>query len=48
MDDALKLYVGASTDESENGYAAKVMAERQRLYQVLYRYQGRHQQLAQL
>jgi len=48
MDDALKLYVGASTDKSENGYAAKVMAERQRLYQVLYRYQAHRQQLAQL
>jgi soluble lytic murein transglycosylase-like protein len=33
--DALQLYVGATSDESENAYSTKVMAERDRLNQVL-------------
>jgi Transglycosylase SLT domain len=33
--DALQLYVGASTDENENGYTAKIISERERLNQVL-------------
>jgi soluble lytic murein transglycosylase-like protein len=33
--DALQLYVGASSDENENGYSGKVMAERDRLNQIL-------------
>lgn len=33
--DALQMYVGASTEENENGYSGKVMAERDRLQQVL-------------
>ena len=32
---ALQLYVGASTEQNENGYTDKVMAERDRLTQVL-------------
>ena len=37
--DALQMYVGASTDENENGYSTKVMAERDRLQFVLRQYQ---------
>ena len=37
--DALQMYVGATTEESENGYSAKVMAERDRLQFVLRQYQ---------
>ena len=33
--DALQMYVGASAEKSENGYSARVMAERDRLLQVL-------------
>jgi len=33
--DALQMYVGASTEENENGYSSKVMAERDRLQYVL-------------
>jgi soluble lytic murein transglycosylase-like protein len=33
--DALQLYVGATSDENENGYSGKVMAERDRLNQIL-------------
>ena len=36
--DALQMYVGASTDVNENGYSAKVMAERDRLQLVLRQY----------
>ncbi len=32
---ALQMYVGASTEENENGYSSKVMAERDRLQAVL-------------
>ncbi len=32
---ALQLYVGASSDENENGYSDKVIAERDRLNQIL-------------
>jgi soluble lytic murein transglycosylase-like protein len=38
--DALQMYVGASTEENENGYSTKVMTERDRLNQVLRRYQS--------
>ena len=37
--DALQMYVGASTDENENGYSSKVMAERDRMQFVLRQYQ---------
>jgi soluble lytic murein transglycosylase-like protein len=33
--DALQLYVGATSDENENGYSGKVMAERDRLSFIL-------------
>jgi soluble lytic murein transglycosylase-like protein len=36
---ALQLYVGASSDESENGYSDKVLGERDRLNEVLRNYQ---------
>jgi len=41
--DALQLYVGATSEENENGYSGKVMAERDRLHYVLRQYlnQGR-------
>ena len=35
LGDALQLYVGASSDENENGYSAKILLERDRLNQVL-------------
>ena len=38
--DALQLYVGATSDENENGYASKVMAERARLSQVLRQFEN--------
>lgn len=37
--DALQMYVGATSEEAENGYTAKVMAERDRLQFVLRQYQ---------
>ena len=40
--DALQMYVGASTVENENGYSAKVMAERDRLRLVLKQYLTRN------
>jgi hypothetical protein len=39
--DALQMYVGASTEDNENGYSGKVMAERERLQGVLRQYQSR-------
>jgi len=36
--DALRMYVGASSDENENGFSAKVMTERDRLHVVLQQY----------
>jgi hypothetical protein len=48
INDALHMYVGASSPETENGYSEKVLAERERLHQVLRQYQNRtRQQLAQ-
>jgi soluble lytic murein transglycosylase-like protein len=41
LGDALQLYVGASSEENENGYSGKVMAERERLNGVLRQYQSR-------
>lgn len=38
---ALQMYVGASTEESENGYSSKVMAERDRLHGMLSQFQIR-------
>jgi soluble lytic murein transglycosylase-like protein len=38
---ALQLYVGATTEEAENGYSAKVIAERERLNGMLKQLQGR-------
>jgi soluble lytic murein transglycosylase-like protein len=40
--DALQMYVGASSEENENGYSAKVIAERDRLQFVLRQYQTRN------
>ena len=37
--DALQLYVGATSEENENGYSVKVIAERDRLQFVLRQYQ---------
>jgi hypothetical protein len=49
INDALQMYVGASSAETENGYSEKVLAERERLHQVLHQYQNRtRQQLAEL
>jgi soluble lytic murein transglycosylase-like protein len=36
--DALQMYVGATSEENENGYSAKVIAERDRLHYVLRQY----------
>lgn len=44
---ALRRYVGASSDETEGGYADKVLAERERLRALLQRAQAA-QQVAQL
>jgi soluble lytic murein transglycosylase-like protein len=41
LSNALQLYVGASSEENENGYAVKVMAERERLHGVLRQLQNR-------
>ena len=41
--DALQMYVGASTEENENGYSAKVLAERDRLNFVLRQHQNPNQ-----
>jgi len=38
--DALRMYVGASSDEIENGFSVKVMTERDRLHYVLQRQQN--------
>jgi soluble lytic murein transglycosylase-like protein len=43
LSDALQMYVGASNEENGNGYAGKVMAERERLQGVLRQYQVRAQ-----
>jgi soluble lytic murein transglycosylase-like protein len=40
--DALQLYVGASSDENENGYSGKVIAERERLNQILRQFQSQN------
>ena len=40
--DALQLYVGASSDENENGYTGKIIAERDRLYQILKQFQSQN------
>ncbi len=41
--DALRMYVGASSDENENGFSTKVMTERNRLHHVLQRHQNGRQ-----
>ncbi len=38
--DALRMYVGASSDENEKGFSVKVMTERDRLRHVLQRHQN--------
>jgi soluble lytic murein transglycosylase-like protein len=38
--EALQLYVGATTDENENGYSGKIQAERSRLQQVLRQFES--------
>lgn len=40
--DALQLYVGATSDENENGYSGKVIAERDRLNQILRQFLSQH------
>lgn len=42
LSEALQLYVGATSDENENGYSGKVMAERDRLNQVLRQFQNQN------
>ena len=37
---ALQLYVGASSDENENGYTGKIIAERERLNQILRQFKN--------
>ncbi len=39
---ALQMYVGASSDENENGYTGKIIAERDRLYQILRQFQSQN------
>jgi soluble lytic murein transglycosylase-like protein len=41
LNDALQLYVGATNEETENGYSAKVIAERERLQSVVRQLQSR-------
>jgi hypothetical protein len=36
--DGLQMYVGATSEDSENGYSAKVIAERDRLHSVMRQY----------
>ena len=45
--DALQMYVGASSEENENGYSAKVMSERDRLNFVLRQHQNQHRSIQQ-
>lgn len=45
--DALQMYVGATSDENENGYSAKVMAERDRLQFIVRQYQTQNRTAAQ-
>lgn len=40
--DALQMYVGASSDENENGYSGKVIAERDRLQFIARQYQNQN------
>jgi Transglycosylase SLT domain len=40
--DALQMYAGAASEESENGYSAKVMTERDRLHYVLRQHQNQN------
>ena len=40
--DALQMYVGATSEENENGYSAKVIAERDRLHYVMRQYQNQN------
>ena len=42
LGDALQMYVGATSEENENGYSAKVIAERDRLHYVLRQYQNQN------
>jgi soluble lytic murein transglycosylase-like protein len=42
LPEALQLYVGATSDENENGYSGKVMAERDRLNQVLRQFENQN------
>ncbi len=48
LGDALQMYVGASSEQTENGYSGKVMTERDRLHYVLRQYQNQHRAAAQL
>jgi soluble lytic murein transglycosylase-like protein len=45
--DALQLYVGATSEENENGYSGKVLAERERLSQVLRQFEIQSRATAQ-
>jgi soluble lytic murein transglycosylase-like protein len=42
LPEALQLYVGATSDENENGYSGKVLAERDRLNQVLRQFENQN------
>jgi len=45
--DALRMYVGASSDENEKGFSVKVMTERDRLQHVLQRHQNERRAVPQ-
>jgi len=45
--DALRMYVGASSDENEKGFSVKVMTERDRLQQVLQRHHNKRRAVPQ-
>jgi soluble lytic murein transglycosylase-like protein len=45
--DALQMYAGAASEESENGYSAKVMTERDRLHYVLRQHQNQNRTVVQ-
>jgi len=40
--DALQMYVGATSDDNENGYSGKVLAERDRIGQVLRQFESQN------
>ena len=40
--EALQLYVGATSDENENGYSGKIQTERNRLQQILRQFEAQN------